>query len=278
MDASTIDPMRPRLARVRSRRRDGPQVWTLEIDAGPEARSGFSAGQFNMLSALGVGEVPISFSGDPTEPRRIVHTIRAVGAVSTALAHLGVGATLGIRGPFGVGWPLAEAVGQDVVLVAGGLGLAPLRPAVYHLLAQRSRYGQITLLYGTRSPAEILFRRELNAWRRRADLSVEVTVDHALGAWDGHIGVVTALIERAHLAARHTTALVCGPEIMMRFAAEALAAALIPSESIYLSMERNMQCGVGLCGHCQFGGLLLCRDGPVIRYDRLRETLRVREL
>lgn len=278
MDVSAIDPMCPRPARVRSRRRDGPQVWTLEIDAGPEARAGFSAGQFNMLTAFGIGEVPISYSGDPAEPQRIVHTIRAVGAVSAALAHLDAGAPLGIRGPFGTGWPLAEALGQDIVLVAGGLGLAPLRPALYHLLAQRSRYGQITLLYGTRSPAEILFRREINAWRRRADLTVAVTVDHALGAWDGHIGVVTALIERARLAAEHTMALVCGPEIMMRFAAEALVTAGITSESIYLSMERNMQCGLGICGHCQFGELLLCRDGPVVRYDRLREPLRVREL
>lgn len=278
MAAHSTDPTYPRIARVRSRRRDGPQVWTLELDAGPAEHAGFLAGQFNMLTAFGVGEIPISFSGDPAEPQRIVHTIRAVGAVSSALAHLDTGATLALRGPFGNGWPMAEARGRDVVLIAGGLGLAPLRPALYQLLAERARYGHITLLYGTRSPAEILFRRELDVLRKRADISVEVTVDHALKPWSGHIGVVTALIASARFDPRHTVALLCGPEIMMRFAAEALGSAGLASESIHLSMERDMKCALGTCGHCQLGGLLICRDGPVIRYDRLRDALRVREL
>lgn len=278
MAPSAADPMHPRVAHVRRRRRDGAQVWTLELEDARGPRTAFAAGQFNMLTAFGVGEVPISFSGDPGQPERIVHTIRAVGPVSSALAALRAGAPLAVRGPFGTGWPMAEAVGRDVVLVAGGLGLAPLRPALYQLLAQRARYGRITLLYGTRSPTEVLFDRQITAWRKRNDITVEVTVDHAVQPWHGHIGVVTALIPGVRFDPQRTLALVCGPEVMMRFAAEALGAAGVANESIYLSMERNMKCGVGTCGHCQFGGLFICRDGPVIRYDRLRDALRVREL
>ncbi len=278
MDERETDPMVPTVLRVRSRRRDGPQVWTLELDAGAIERTGFAAGQFNMLTAFGIGEVPISFSGDPAQPQRIVHTIRAVGPVSGALTRLGAGAALAVRGPFGTGWPMREAAGRDVVLIAGGLGLAPLRPALYQLLAERSRYGRITLLYGTRSPQEILFRREIDSWRKRTDLMIDVTVDHAVQPWQGHVGVVTALIARARFDPGRTVALICGPEIMMRFAAEALGTAGVANGAIYLSMERSMSCGIGSCGHCQFGGLFICRDGPVIPYDLLREPLRVREL
>ena len=166
---------------------------------------------------------------------------------------------------------MAETVGRDVVLVAGGLGLAPLRPVLYRLLAERGRYGKIVLLYGTRSPDDILFRRELEAWRRRLDIDIEVTVDHAVGDWHGEVGVVTRLIPRAAFDPLHAIALVCGPEVMMRFAIAALRDAGIAAEAIYLSMERNMKCAIGFCGHCQFGPVFVCRDGPVFRYDRVRE-------
>jgi NAD(P)H-flavin reductase len=272
------DPMLPRVARVRRRHRDAPQVWTLEMEPEGDSIAGFAAGQFNMLTAFGVGEVPISASGDPAEPGRLLHTIRAVGPVSSALARLEAGAVLGIRGPFGAGWPMSEAAGRDVVIVAGGLGLAPLRPALYRLLAERARYGRIVVLYGTRSPEEILFRREIEGWRRRLDIDIEVTVDHATAGWHGHVGVVTALLARADLDPHQSLALVCGPEIMMRFAAAALAEAGVPDEAIWLSIERNMKCGIGHCGHCQLGPVLVCRDGPVLRYDRLRPLLAAKEL
>jgi NAD(P)H-flavin reductase len=272
------DPMLPRVARVRRRHRDGPQVWTLEMEPEGDSTTAFAAGQFNMLTAFGVGEVPISASGDPAEPGRLLHTIRAVGPVSSALARLEAGAVLGIRGPFGAGWPMSEAAGRDIVIVAGGLGLAPLRPALYRLLAERARYGRIVMLYGTRSPEEILFRREIEGWRRRLDIDIEVTVDHATADWHGHVGVVTALLARADLDPHQSLALVCGPEIMMRFAAAALAQAGVADEAIWLSIERNMKCGIGHCGHCQLGPLLVCRDGPVLRYDRLRPLLGVKEL
>jgi NAD(P)H-flavin reductase len=270
------DPMTPRVARVRRRWRDGSQIWTLEIEDADGMAS--MPGQFNMLTAFGVGEVPISLSGDATEPGRLIHTIRAVGPVSIALAHLGPDDILGLRGPFGTAWPMAEAAGRDVVIVAGGLGLAPLRPALYRLLAERERYGQIVLLYGTRSPSDILFQREIETWRRRLDINIEVTVDHAAQDWHGHVGVVTTLIPRASFDPMHTIALVCGPEVMMRFAIAALRDAGIGDKAIYLSMERNMKCAVGFCGHCQFGSMFVCRDGPVFRYDRVRDRLGLKEI
>lgn len=271
------DPMLPRLARVRRRRRDGPQVWTLEIETPAGSAPGFGAGQFNMLTAFGVGEVPISVCGDPADPGRLIHTIRAVGPVSTALTRLQAGAALGIRGPFGTGWPMSEAVGRDIVIIAGGLGIAPLRPALYRLLAERGRYGRIVLLYGTRSPEEILYRREIAHWRQRLDIDIEVTVDHATASWNGHVGVVTTLLSRGAFDPRDVLALVCGPEVMMRFAVAALNEAGVADEAIWLSLERNMKCGVGLCGHCQLGTVLVCRDGPVLRHDRLRSLLAVKE-
>lgn len=274
---SAADPMVPRIARVRRRRRDGPQVWTLDIE--PQERvPAFAPGQFNMLTVFGVGEVPISLSGDPMEPDRLVHTIRAVGPVSAALTRLSPGDTVGLRGPYGSGWPMAEAAGHDIVVVAGGLGLAPLRPALYRLLAERSRFGKIVLLYGTRSPGDILFQRELESWRRRLDVDIEVTVDHAASDWHGHVGLVTTLIARAAFDRLHALALVCGPEVMMRFAIAALRDARIADHAIYLSMERNMKCAIGFCGHCQFGPVFVCRDGPVFRYDRVRTMLALKEI
>lgn len=270
--------MVPAVARVRRRRRDGPGVWTLDLEAEGGPLPAFAPGQFNMLTVFGVGEIPISISGDAADRDRLVHTVRAVGPASAALADLRPGAAVGLRGPFGVGWPVEEAVGRDVLLVAGGLGLAPLRPALYHLLNARDRYENVTLLYGTRSPNDILFYRELQSWRRRLDIDVRVTVDHAVAGWHGHVGVVPKLIPRATFDPQRTTALVCGPEVMMRFAVNALTDADLGSEAIFLSMERNMKCAIGLCGHCQFGPVFVCRDGPVFRYDRVRDMLARKEI
>lgn len=270
------DPMLPQPGRVRGRRRDGSDVWTLEIE--PECAVPFAPGQFNMLTAFGIGEVAISMSGDPASPGRLVHSIRPVGLVSGALAGLPRGAPIGVRGPFGVGWPMAELAGRDVVVIAGGLGLAPLRPAIYRLLGERDRYGQVALLCGARSPGDILFPQELERWRNRGDCEVQVTVDHADADWKGDVGVVTMLVPRVTLDPSRVIGLVCGPEIMMRFAITALREAGLPDEAIYLSMERNMKCAIGFCGHCQFGPSFVCRDGPVYRYDRVRDLLALKEL
>jgi len=272
------DRLVPGLARVRRRRRETPDTWTLELEVEDPALLRFAPGQFNMLYAYGIGESAISVSGSPIDARRLVHTIRAVGPVSAALAGLPRGAMLGVRGPFGAGWPLDQTAGHDVLVIAGGLGLAPLRPVLYPLFAERHRYGRIGLLCGARSPGEILFQGELMDWRRRLDVQVEVTVDHATDHWHGHVGFVTRLIPRTAFDPDQTVAFLCGPEVMMRVAAKALVDAGVAPDAIWLSMERHMKCATGHCGRCQFGPVLVCRDGPVFRYDRLAPPLAVKEL
>lgn len=270
--------MVPSLAKVMARRQELGDTWTIDLDVDDPDVLAFKPGQFNMLYALGVGEAAISVSGSQNGATHLVHTIRDVGLVSHALAALEPGMSVGVRGPFGTAWPVEAAEGMDVVIVAGGLGLAPLRPAIYHILAHRERYGRIALLSGARGVKGILFPNQLDQWRRHLDLQIEVTVDHADMAWQGHVGVVTGLIPRVDFDPADTIALVCGPEIMMRFGAQALVEAGVPDTRIYLSMERHMKCGLGHCGRCQYGPFLLCRDGPVISFDRLRSLLTVKEL
>lgn len=268
--------MVPVPARVRDRRQETADIVTLDIEPCLPIR--FEPGQFNMLTVFGVGEAAISVSGDPTDGNRLIHTIRNVGAVSAALTQLQAGSTVGVRGPFGVGWPVREARGRDVVIVAGGLGLAPLRPALYALFAERPRYGRITLLVGARSPADIPFRGQIEHWRRRLDIGIEVTVDHADADWNGNVGVVTTLMKHIELDPSRTLAMVCGPEVMMRFAIAALSDAGVAPGDIYLSMERSMKCAVAFCGHCQFGPVFICRDGPVFAWQHIRHLLTLKEI
>jgi len=270
------DPMVPAVARVKRRRQETADVWTLDLDP-PEGVGTFAPGQFNMLYVLGVGEVPISMSGDP-EKGRFTHTVRAVGAVSEALAGLKRGSTVGLRGPFGSAWPLQEVAGKDVIVMAGGIGLAPLKPLLYRLFANPENYGRISVLYGTRSPADVLYGRELERWRDKTGAAIEITVDHATGEWHGPVGVVTNLLSPNLFDPDNAIAFICGPEVMMRFSVSSLMDLGLPGESIHISMERNMKCAVGHCGHCQFGPTFICKDGPVFRYDRLRDLLSVREL
>jgi NAD(P)H-flavin reductase len=225
-----------------------------------------------MLYAFGKGEVPISVSALP-----LVHTIRAVGVVSAALCDARKGDVLGVRGPFGTAWPVEAAEGADVVVVCGGIGLAPLRPAILALLAHRTRYGRLVLLYGGRSPSQLLYPAELDEWSAHG-LEIAVTVDSAGPEWLGHVGVVPRLVRRAAFDAGSAVALLCGPEVMMRFAAAALIERGVAAERVYASTERNMQCGIGVCGHCQLGPTLVCRDGPVYRWDELAPWLAIREL
>ncbi|WP_166267527.1 FAD/NAD(P)-binding protein [Marinobacter caseinilyticus] len=272
------DFMMPMPVKVMQRRQELATTWTLDVETGPDELAAFTPGQFNMLYVFGVGEIPVSFSGDPAGRDRHCFTVRAVGPVSRALTELPIAASLGKRGPYGTGWPLAAAEGADLALIAGGLGLAPLRPVLYHVLRYRQRYGRITLLYGTRSPSDILFRDELDGWRRRQDLEVRVTVDHAGSEWPGQVGVVPALVPTLGFDASNTVAFLCGPEVMMRLTASALLDAGLAPAGIYLSMERNMKCALGHCGHCQFGGVFVCKDGPVLPYPRLRGLLSLQEL
>jgi NAD(P)H-flavin reductase len=277
MAAPQAEPFVPQLYRVGRVRRELADTMTLELAplAGP--RPTFEPGQFNMLYAFGVGEVAISISG-AADATSFVHTIREVGAVSTAIAQLKAGAMIGLRGPYGTSWPVVSSQGADVVFVAGGLGLAPLRPAIYHVLANRGRYGRVVILVGSRNPKDMLYRHELEQWRQHLDVDIEVTVDHADADWHGNVGVVPALIRRVALDPDDTVALICGPEVMMRFTVNALREAGVLPDRIYLSMERNMKCAIGLCGHCQFGPAFVCKDGPVMRFDKIAEILAVREI
>jgi anaerobic sulfite reductase subunit B len=262
--------------RVTARREETTDTATLVLEPVDRPVAPVRAGQFTMLYAFGVGDVPISVSGAPGT-RRLVHTLRAVGATTRALHGAEVGATLGVRGPFGTDWRVAEATGGDVVVVAGGIGLAPLRPVVYQVLANRHAYGRVSVLVGARTPDDVLFGAELDEWRAQG-IQVEVTVDRALPGWNEHVGLVTALIPQAAFDPAHTTAFVCGPELMMRFTADALVTKGVPARAIRVSLERNMQCGAALCGHCQLGPLLVCRDGPVVDYDRVAGLMSVKEL
>lgn len=273
------DPMRPVACRVARTVAETHDTFTLILE--PAEGSGdfsFEPGQFNMLYAFGVGEVPISMSGRPGITRQIVHTIRAVGPVTRTLQRLRRGDALGLRGPYGSAWPVVFAEGHDVLIVAGGIGLAPLRPALYHVLAHRERYGRVALLYGARSPRDILFAREVESWRGRFDVDVEVTVDRAAPGWHGQVGVVTTLVPRVHFDPENTTAFIVGPEVMMYYTVRELERREVAPQRIYVSMERNMKCGIGLCGHCQFGPLFICKDGPVFRWDRVAALLAIREV
>ncbi|MFZ5432178.1 MAG: FAD/NAD(P)-binding protein [Calditrichota bacterium] len=277
--AESFHSMTPRPFRVRRTVQETSDTFTLELEPTNEADTlTFKAGQFNMLYAFGVGEVPISISGDPIKPLPLVHTTRAVGMVTEALRRLKKGDLVGVRGPFGTSWPVTPARGSDVVIVAGGIGLAPLRPALYHLLNFREEYGQIVLLYGTRTPQDMLFTKELEQWRGRFDLEVGITVDRATGGWRGNVGVVTRLITKAPFDPHNTVAMVCGPEIMMRYTVMELMKRGVAESSIYVSMERNMKCGIGLCGHCQCGPTFICKDGPVYSHDQIGGWLKKREI
>jgi len=265
--------MLPRPYTVISKTRETADTFTLDFVPVDGAPLGFAPGQFTMLYVWGVGEVPISIAGGTHAGPGITHTVRAVGAVTRAICDLSPGEHVGIRGPYGVGWPLDRARGGDVVVAAGGIGLAPLRPVVLQLLANRGDFGAVSLIYGARSPDELLYPEELRQWRSRFDIEVEVTVDRGREGWYGDIGLVTNLLPRITFD-EEATAMVCGPEIMMKVVARELEKSGVSSSNVYISMERNMKCAIGFCGHCQYGPDFICRDGPVFTYEYVRDRMR----
>jgi len=277
--SSATNPMLPVPYVVRQVGKETPDTFTLTLE--PEngsSQSQFQPGQFSMLWVFGVGELPISISGDPAESGRLVYTVRSVGQATHGLVSRAVGDDVGVRGPFGTGWPVEEARGRDVIVVAGGIGLAPLRPVIYQVLQNRQDYGRLVVLYGARSPHDLLYRKELAAWARHRETQVLTTVDYGGLNWRGHVGVVTTLFKYARLQLGRSVAMVCGPEIMMRFVTRELETQGLARENIYLSMERNMKCAVGFCGHCQYGPHFICKDGPVFRFDEIRPLLEKYEL
>jgi NAD(P)H-flavin reductase len=277
-ESAATEPLMPEPWVVRKVIRETEDTRTLVLEPGDGVSPmRFSPGQFNMLYAFGVGEVPISMSGDPADESRLVHTIRDVGTVTHALCNLHPGGVVGVRGPFGSHWPVADFKGRDVVVAAGGIGLAPLRPALYHVMQNRDQYDDVVLLYGARNPGELLYPGEFDAWRK-AGIQVEVTVDNADRAWQGHVGVVTTLIRHGKFDVPEASALICGPEVMMRFTADELVNRGVDPAQVFISMERNMKCAIGFCGHCQLGPEFICIDGPVFDWPRMRRPMLIREL
>jgi NAD(P)H-flavin reductase len=275
-EIATADPMAPHPMRVLDRWDETYDTFTMVLDA--PGGFAFEPGQFNMLSPFGIGESAISISGDPADGGRLIHTVRRVGKVTEALARLRPGDWVGVRGPFGAGWPVQRCEGVDMVFVAGGLGLPPMRPAIYQVFAHRECFRRVKIIYGARTPDDMVFVKELSEWRGRFDCDVLLTVDAADQKWHGSVGVVTRLIPRADFDESNAVAMVCGPEVMMRFSAAELVKRGIPKERIHVSMERSMKCGIGFCGHCQFGPYFVCKEGPVFRYDQVEQLLQIREV
>lgn len=265
--------------RVAGRARENRDSTTLDLQPVREALDNPQPGEFMMLYAFGIGEIAVSVSGIPTAfGRTITHTIRSVGSVSRALRNAQVGMVIGMRGPFGTGWDLPAAAGRDLVIVGGGVGLAPLRPVVLGVLADRDAYGTVTLIAGARSREDFLFGAELGLWERSAKIDVHLTVDIPVQGWPGEVGFVSEPLRRLPVRPDRTTVYLCGPEPMMRNCAQELLQKGFAANDIRLSLERNMQCGIGWCGHCQLGPLLLCRDGPVVGYDVAQPLLAIKEL
>jgi len=274
--AMTAGAMTPRFMRIDQVHRETDDTFTLALSGdGPFI---FQPGQFNMLYLPGVGEIPISISGDPAGPSALIHTIRRVGSVTNPMARLAPGDMLGVRGPYGKPWPIKAAAGMDVLVVAGGIGLAPLRPVILEALANRKSYGNVSLLYGARTPEDILYHKEIDLWRAGRKMEAHITVDSATRTWKGNVGLVTTLISRARFDPAATWAFICGPEVMMRFVAADLIGRGMAPDRISVSMERNMHCGIGLCGRCQHGPRFICKDGPVFAYSAVRDMLNIREI
>ena len=253
-------------------------TFSLELESFNRTDFVFFPGQFNMLYVFGTGEVPISISGDSNNTKKLIHTTRAVGTVTKAMWNLKKGDCIGIRGPYGTAWPIQAGKSRDILIITGGIGLAPLRPVLYHILHNRADYGKVVILYGARTPEDILYKKEIEKWRSRFDIEIYITVDRATGNWHGNIGVITSMIGRAPFDPLNCTAMVCGPEIMMRFTILELQKRGVSDENIFISMERNMKCGIGLCGHCQLGTSFVCKDGPVYNYTQMKDIFLKREM
>ncbi len=279
MNLINPNPIIPQPLKVNHVVRENLDTFTLDVGPfGGEEKAGFSPGQFNMLYAFGVGDVPISISGRSPRSGGWLHTIREVGTVTRALHRLKKGHTLGIRGPFGKGWPIEFAKGKDIVILAGGIGLAPLRPVFEHIVTHRNHFGNVSLLYGARTPEALLFPKDRETWRGRNGIQVKITVDAGDRNWRGNVGVVTHLVDRVEFDPLQTVAMICGPEIMMRYSVRELEQCGVPQEQVFVSLERNMKCAVGFCGHCQLGPSFICKEGPVFSYPYIRPFLDVREI
>ena len=271
-----MNPYLPRQAAIVGRTQESPNTFTLELRLTDGEPYAFSPGQFNMLYLYGSGEVPISIVAEAGDTGVLTHTVRALGRITNGLAALKVGDQIGLRGPYGRGWPMREAEGHNVVVVTGGLGCAPSVSIIHHILLNREHYGHLSILQGVKHTDDLIWRNQYDAWAKLPDVAVHLAADAAEPGWHGHVGLVTALFDRLELEADRSIAMLCGPEMMMRAAAHDLNERGLAASAIYLSLERNMQCAVGHCGHCQMGGQFVCREGPVFPWPVVRERLGVR--
>jgi NAD(P)H-flavin reductase len=271
-----MDAGAPHAATVTERTQESPGIFTLKLrfdDPALQEAYRFAPGQFNMLYQYGVGEAPISIMSDPEERESIGHTIRAVGRVTHGLAALQPGDRVGLRGPFGRGWPLQDIGGNDIVLVTGGLGCAPVVSVIHYVLRRRERFGKLVIIQGVRHAQDLIWREQYDRWAALPNTQVLVAANEGSSGWPWHVGVVTDLFGLAQFNASRAVVMMCGPEGMMRAAATSLIDRGLAEAQIYLSLERNMQCAVGRCGHCQIGGAFVCRDGPVFSWGEIKGLL-----
>lgn len=271
-----MNPYLPREAEIVTRTQESPDTFSLRLRLTDGGAYRFHPGQFNMLYLYGSGEVPISIVAEDPETQQLTHTVRSVGRLTRGLSTLLSGDRIGLRGPYGRGWPMQQAENRDVVVVTGGLGYAPSVSIIHHILAHRERYGRLSILQGVKHTDDLIWRAQYDAWAEMPDVEVMLAADVAEPGWHGHVGLVTTLFDRLQIEPERTTAMLCGPEVMMRAAAEGLHAMQVATGDIYLSMERNMHCGIGHCGHCQLGRAFVCRDGPVFAWPEIRDLLGVR--
>lgn len=269
----------PATAEIVRRTQESPSVFSLGLrltDPALHAAYRFEPGQFNMLYLYGVGEIPISIVSDPEDGDELSHTIRVVGRVTHGFAALKVGDRIGLRGPFGRGWPLRDMHGQDLVMVTGGLGCAPLVSVINYVAQRRSDFGRVAILQGVKHMDDMIWRERYARWAQLPDVQVLLAADIAGTGWNWHVGLVTELIDKIEMDLPGARVMVCGPEPMMLASVRKLMASGVVDENIWLSLERNMQCAVGHCGHCQVGADFVCKDGPVFNYPQIRDRLGVK--
>lgn len=265
-------PYLPHEAEIIERIQESSTVFTFRlrfIDQFLHAQFRFQPGQFNMVYLYGVGEVPISIVSDPGNDKFFDHTIRVVGRVTKGLEKLTIGDRVGIRGPYGRGWPLSYAKKKNIIIITGGLGCAPVVSVINYILARRSQYGNLKILQGLKHSDDFIFHQQYEAWGKMPNTEVLIAADRAEKNWPWYSGRVTDMLADIVILSE-TVVMLCGPEIMMHVAIKELVKNGLPEENIFLSMERNMECAVGHCGHCQYGGLFVCKDGPVFAYPVIK--------
>ena len=280
MSLIATKPMLPYWAEIINIQTEAPGIATYSlrfIDNLVRKNYAFRPGQFNMLYMPGYGEAAISICSDPENLETLGHTIRSTGNVTQNIARLKVGDQIGVRGPFGTSWPIDQFIGTDLIIATGGVGAPSLRPVIYHVMRHRQDYGRVVLLYGARTPKDLQYTHEYEGWEK-AGIETMITVDRADESWTGQVGVVPILFYRLRMDPKKSVIMTCGPEIMIRYVVFEALARRVPSNRIFVSLERNMKCGLGQCGHCQIGPYFVCKDGPIFSYEALEPYYSVEEL